>query len=186
MIDALLHAVKDNLRREVPGWTPANCEVMADGQPPPYSGDWFAAIHQAGSRSTMMNALDERFDFSVTLTVKVGGVPLDRVGNKLLAVPLARDLALKTGWNARAEQIRAFLHMAWGVLQEANTLLSTWEPGNIPVYGFCEPAHFAGMDMPYLVGGEWFAAQPEAQDVGLVGEIKFADCRRLQAIASYA
>lgn len=186
MIDALLFAVRDALRGAGFGYGTHQCEVMADGMPPPSCGKLFVAVHEGPSRNAVMNYLDEYFSFMVTLTMRVD-VPPDRVGDTLLARKVARTPGPngQPSFNARAEQLRSFLHMAWGVIQDANTLLVSFEPSANAVYGFCEPAHFAGMEKPHFVTGEWFSAAPEAGDVGLAAELRFEDCRRLQAIATY-
>jgi hypothetical protein len=140
----------------------------------------FVAVHQLATRSTADDCLDERYGFALTLTMRVAGVPLDRVGDRLLA----RSLAETTGFNARADALRALGHMAWGWLQDANNLLLKRSTGTGTVYGFCEPARYRGMDEPRLVGGEWFQAGAEG-DVGLVATLRFEDCRRFQAMATF-
>lgn len=179
MIEALLAAVRNGVRKDL-GYDVRNCEVMDSGQPPPACGDIFAAVHQGGVTSDMQNALDEWYDFAVTLTQRVT-IPLDRVGDEMLAKKLAR----KTGFNRRAHALKVYLHMAWGLLQDANQYIVDVSPDAPTVYGFCEPAHFESMDLPVLVGGEWFAAEPEAQDVGLKAELRFAGARRLQALGTF-
>ncbi len=181
MIDAILYAVRDAIRGAQYGYDHKTCEVMADGHPPPRCGDWFAAVHQGASTSDSDNCLMEYFAFALTLTARVV-ISLDRVGDRLLAKQLARE----TGFNARAEQLRAFLHMNWGVLQDANNNLFAWSKATTQVNGFCEPARYRGMDVPVLVGGEWFNAEPDAMDVGLKAELRFEDARRLQPIATYS
>jgi hypothetical protein len=184
MIDALLYAVRDGIRGAGYNYNQNSCEIMGDDRPPPRCGDRFAAVYQMPSQSVMMNALDEYFAFGVTLTRRVT-VPLDRLGDQLLAKKVARKLARTIGFNAECEQLRAFLHMNWGILQDANQNLISLEPDANMVYGFVEPAHFAGMETPILVGGEWFNAEPEASDVGLKAELRFDGTRRLQPIALY-
>jgi hypothetical protein len=187
VIDAILFACRDAIRSSPFGYGSASlCEVMTDGHPPPVCGDWFAAVHQGASTSNMMNALDEYFGFNVTLTRRVT-VAWDRFGNLVLASKLARTLAKETGFNARAEQLRSFLHMNWGILQDANTNLVNFLPNSNQVYGFCEPAHFAGMEQPQFVLADWFSAEtPElASQLGIKAELRFEGARRLQAIGSF-
>jgi hypothetical protein len=78
------------------------------------------------------------------------------------------------------------LHVAWGVLGQANDYLAAWSAAGNPVHGFCEPARFRGASPPLLVGGEHFWAEPEAVETGLVQELRFEGARRLQAIGRYA
>lgn len=192
MIDALLYAVRDGLRalqntagvkRDV-----ATCEIMDDGRPPPRCGDWFVSVHGGRSKPGPANSrnLDELFGFSVTLTMRVT-VPLDRVGDQQIARNLALvPLGQRQGFNHKLEQLRDFLHMNWRITvktgqtpNSANDNLTAWATGT--VYGFVEPARFvSGVVTPKLVGGEWFDAEPEAEEVGLVAELMFDGARRVQ------
>ena len=183
MIEALLFAVRDNLRSGGFGYDYATCEVMpAPGMPPPRAGNVFVAVHQGSITSDMQNALDEYYDFSVTLTMRVA-TATDRIGDQLLAQKLARS----TGFNRRAEQLKVFLHMDWGILGDANNLMLELLPDLPGLYGFCEPARFATMESPVMVGAEWFGAEEESpEEMGLKAELLFVNARRLQAIATYS
>jgi len=157
---------------------------MPDGHPPPWGGDWFVAVHQGGQGNDMMNALDERYDFRVTLSARLT-VPPDRAGDTLLAQKLVEE----KGFNRKAHRLKTYLHMSWGLLQEANQYLLDANPDADEVYGFCEPAHFSpgGADDPQLVGGEWFGGDPGTTDCcGLVQELRFEGARRLQAPGTFA
>ncbi len=187
MIEALLYAVRDQIRQAGLGYDVRTCEIMPDGHPPPRCGDVFAAVHQAGPRSENDNCLNEYFSFYVTLTMRVTGVATDRIGDTIMARKLAHRNAPggAPSFNARVEQMRAMLHMDWGVLGDANTNIVTMNPDANVVYGFCEPARYRGHEDPQLVGGEWFSAEPDALDMGLKAELRFEDARRLQPIATY-
>jgi len=187
MIDALLFAVRDAVRAQPFGYnTESLCDIQDDGHPPAACGAFYLAIHEGQSRSTARRNLDEYFAFSITLTMRVS-VPLDRIGNTLLASKLARTWTKgQPSFNARMEQIRGFLHMNWAltVLQNqtprsANDNIGDWTQG-IAIYGFIEPAAYTGRDKPELVGGEWFGATPDAQDVGIKCEMRFDGARRMQ------
>lgn len=187
MIDALLYAVRDAIRAAGFNYDQATCEITADGgQPPPRCGNQFVAVHSGRSRNGSYRNLDEYFDFSVTLTMRVT-VPLDRAGDQLMARNLELvPLAQRQGFNAKVEQLRTLLHENWGMTvltgrtpNSANDNIIAWATGT--VYGFIEPARCAGPDgPPRLVGGEWFAAEPDAEDVGMVQELRFVDARRMQ------
>jgi hypothetical protein len=185
VIDALLYAVRDGIRRLVPGYDVATCEITDDGRPPPRCGNYFAAVHGGTDDSMSDNQLQEYLDFSVTLTMRVA-VPLDRVGDQQLARNIARvPLGQRQGFYAKREQLRAFLHMSWErivlvgrVPPSANDNLAAWLTGT--VYGFCEPARYRGSEKPTLVGGEWFGSEPDAEDTGIKSEIRFARARRFQ------
>lgn len=189
MIDALLYAVRDWVRKARFDYDQATCEIMDDhdgGRPPPRCGNYFAAIHGGKSRNDSVRNLDERFGFSVTLTMRVT-IPIDRIGSQMIArnielVPLGQ----RQGFNHKVEQLRGFLDMNWRLTvltgqtpNSANDNLSAWASGS--VYGFVEPAMYKGVNgPPRLVGGEWFGADPEAEDMGIVQELRFDGARRMQ------
>lgn len=190
MIDALLYAVRDGIRAANFNYGVAECEIMDDGRPPPRAGNFFVAVHSGTSRPGEANErnLYELFGFSVTLTMRVI-VPLDRVGDQQIArnielVPQGR----RQGFNHKVEQLRGFLHSNWQITvltgqtpNSANDNLVAWlGDTNQTVYGFCEPARYEGPDTPRLVGGEWFGADPEAEDCGVVAELRFGRARRFQ------
>ncbi len=182
MIDALLWSVRDAILQAGYGYSDSTCAIMPDGMPKASCGDWWVSIHQGASTASGDSRLDEMFAFSLTLTARIRGVPEDKIGEKLLAVKLADKL----GFNRRAEQLRAlFGNSAWGVLQAANDYIVTMSPEAEVVYGFCEPPLYRGMEVPVLVGGDWFSAEPDAPDVGLKSELRWTGCRRFQPIATY-
>lgn len=164
----------------------ATCDIMDDGRPPPRSGNYFVAVHDGAMRSDTDNTLDERYEFSVTLTMRVVNVPLDRVGSQLLARNIARvPIGVRQGFYAKVDQLRALIHMNWNMVvtvgqvpNSANDNLKQWATGI--VYGFCEPMRFVSMEAPRLVGGEWFGAEPDAEDVGIKAALTFGRCRRIQ------
>lgn len=100
-------------------------------------------------------------------------------------------LGERQGFYARAERLRALLHMNWGmvVLQgqtpsSANDNLKAWGYG-ATTYGFCEPARYQGPGAPpKLVGGEWFGAEPDNEDVGMTSELRFTGAKRFQPITT--
>lgn len=186
ILDALLYAVRDAIRAAGFNYGKTECDITDDGRPPPRSGNVFVAVHggkqhPGGANSRNMDGL---YDFSVTLTMRVT-VPLDRVGDQLIARNVNIPLAQRQGFNAKVEQLAGFLHMNWTitVLQgqtpsSANDNLAAWTSGT--VYGFVEPARYQGQELPQLVGGEWMGAEPEAEDFALKSELRFANARRFQ------
>ena len=188
MMDALLFAVKDTIIAAPLGYNVSSCDIMGpNGEPPARCGKFFVAVHEGGSNNQAVNNLDERFDFNVTLTMRIV-VPLDRIGDAGLASKVARTAGpLGTpSFNARVEQLRAYLHMNWKMTVQtsqtpasANDNLAAWWPSGT-VYGFVEPARFRGAETPVFVGGDWFSAKPEAVDVGIKSTLRFAGARRLQ------
>ncbi len=164
----------------------ATCEIMDGEEPPPRCGNFFASIHGGDVTCNSDNNLDERYDFSVTLTMRVT-VALDRVGDQQIARNIARlPLGVRQGFYAKADQLKHFLHMNWNIVvvvgrtpPSANDNLAAWASGG-EVYGFCEPMRFRRMETPKLVGGEWFGADPESEDVGVKATLQFGGCRRIQ------
>ena len=192
MIDALLYAVRDSIRAAKIGYGIAECEITDDGKPPPRAGNWFAAVHGGRSHPGDANSrnLDELFDFSMTLTGRVT-ISMDRIGDQMIARNVALvdinnvPLAQRQGFNAKLEQLRAFLHMNWQITvltgqtpNSANDNLAAWASGT--VYGFVEPARFQGMETPVLVGPDWLGAEPDADQFALKSELRFTNARRFQ------
>lgn len=187
MLDALLYAVRDGIRAAGFNYGAAEVDIMDDGKPPPVAGNVFVAVHGAKSSPGPANSrnLDELYDFSVTLTMRVV-VPLDRIGTQLIARNVALvPLAQRQGFNAKVEQLRGFLHMNWAMIvlqgqvpNSANDNLAEWATGT--VYGFVEPARYSGAEVPTLVGGDWLGAEPDAEDFALKSELRFTGARRMQ------
>jgi hypothetical protein len=211
MIDALLYAVRDGIRAAGMNYGIAECEIVDDGRPPPRAGNVFVAIHGGKTRpgSANDNNLYEMYDFLVTLTMRVT-IPMDRVGDQLIArnLPLTINnvpAAQRQGFNAKIEQLRAYLHMNWQitVLQNhtpnsANDNLAAWATTTAPngiVYGFVEPMRYRGSEVPSLQGGEWMGVEPEYErysgkkneregEFCVKSEMRFADAKRFQPVTS--
>lgn len=186
MIDALLYSIRDGIRAAGLGYDASSCEIMDDERPPPRCGNYFVSVHSGMMTSDMDNVLNEWYSFSLTLTMRVT-VPLDRVGDQIMARNIARvPLGERQGFYAKADRLRS-LHMSWKrtVLlgqnpPSANDNLKAWAPDGATVYGFIEPMRFLSIEAPKLVGGEWFSADPEAEDVGIKSTLQFGKCRRVQ------
>lgn len=177
--------MRDTIRSAGIGYKYAECEIMDNGHPPPRCGNVFVAVHQSATTSNADNQLNEYFGFLVTLTMRVTG-PLDRLGTTQIARNVALvPLAQRQGFNAKVEQLRSLLHMNWAMTvlmgqtpNSANDNLSEWSTST--VYGFCEPARYRNAEVPTVVGGEWFAAEPDATDTGIKAELRFDGARRFQ------
>jgi hypothetical protein len=182
MIDALLFAVKEAVSRQY-SYDERTCDVRADGSPPPSCGDYFLAVHQAGGRSEMDNALDQYLGFDLTLTYRVT-VPLDRLADQELANKLARKQGPRgqPSLNARLDQVQTFMHMNWGVIQDANNYLVQWAKEEVVVCGFAEPARYTTTETPRFESGAWLSADADADHVALVGVAHFDRARRLQVL----
>ena len=191
MIDALLYSVRDGIRNAGYGYGIPEVDIQDDGHPPQGVGNIYVAVYERSSTSRAKNNLDEYFNFAICLTMRVSQVPLDRIGNTLLASKLARTAGKgQPSFNARMEQLRAYLHMNWTITvvqgttpASANDNIAAWTPSG-SVYGFIEPAAYTGRDKPELVGGEWFGAAPDATDVGIKCELRFDGARRMQPMTA--
>lgn len=185
MIDALLFSVRDGIRAAGFGYGVPQCDIQDDGKPPPGVGNIYVAIFERSSQSRSTRNLDEYFSFGVTLTMRVS-VPQGREGTTLVASKLARTSGKgQPSFNARMEQLRAYLHMNWAITvmtnqtpPSANDNLAAWTPSG-SVYGFIEPAKYEGRDQPEIVGGDWFGAEPDP-NVGIKCEMRFSGARRMQ------
>ena len=186
MIDALLYSVADHIRANM-NYGITDCDIEEDGKPPPRCGNFYVAVHGGKSRPGDANDrnLYELFGFSVTLTMRIT-VPADSIGDQMMARNVALvPLGQRQGFQHKVEQLRGFLHMNWKmtVLQgqnpnSANDNLAAWATGT--VYGFCEPARWQGMDVPKMVGGEWFDSEEDV-GMGMVCELRFDGAKRFQA-----
>lgn len=192
MIDALVYAVRDGIRAAGFGYDHTNCELMDDGRPPPRCGNFFISIHDAVIRNSNDNQMHDWYEFKVTLTMRVT-VPLDRLGDQQMYINLIREEARKKGFYAKAERLKNKLHMNWEMVVQfgnsattgynsANDNLLEWVDSSeqTTVYGFCEPMRFINMEFAKVVGGEWFASEPDAEDVGVKSTLSFGRCRRFQ------
>lgn len=187
MIDALLFAVRNACVNDLAYSVRTNVDVRVDGMPPPGCGDVFLAIHQAGSQQTMSNAKDDYYAFDLTLTYRIT-VPLDRIGDRELASQLARLPGPKgsISLNNRLDILSNYFHMAWGVIGDANNLMAGWTPNVFVLWGFAEPPRYKNTELPRFENGTWFGADAAAEQVGLVGQLHFDDCRRLQPLTTFA
>lgn len=188
MIDALLHAARDAIRAAGFNYGVAECDIEEDGRPPPVAGDVFVSVHGGKSRNSSDRNLDEYFDFSVTLTMRVT-IPLDIVGHQLISRGIELvPLGYRQGFNHRVEQLRTLLNKNWAMTvltgqtpPSANDNISAWVARGT-VYGFVEPARYTGVDgPPRVVAGDWFRAEPDSEEVGIAQELRFEGARRMQA-----
>jgi hypothetical protein len=154
--------------------------VGPDGMPPPRCGDIFIGLCDGGVRNDSVENLDEFYQVNMTLTMRVKGIPLDRIGDQLLA----KKVAQKIGFNARCDVLRALFNKNWQVVQRANQMLVELNPDAATIYGFCEPPIFVGREAAHWVGPDWFSVEPSQDHYGLAAQLRFDRCRRLQAVGS--
>lgn len=180
---ALLQAVRNTLRAAAPSglaYTYKECELsQPQGQPPPRCGKWFLAVWAGGSRNFGGNryVLDREYDVVVTMTMRINE-PFDRIYQIL-------DEA-STGFYDRSDAIIGLIHKDsynFNVSNQANTILTDPSTGDEPV-GFRVPLAFLDDSGPRLVGPDWFHADPESGEFGVVMDMRFGRARRLQNLAN--
>lgn len=186
MIDALLYAVRETVQQNDYGsfsYDYASVQIMPDGHPTPRAGNVFIAVHQKGETSDLANSLNVYYDFALTLTMRLQGYPIERIGEQMLATKLAEQ----TGFNRRANALAVLMHMNWNAISLANEKLQEMMPAVELISGYSEPARYSGMDFPQFCDAEWFYAEPSGEIEGLKAEINFRNCRRgPQAIGSFS
>jgi hypothetical protein len=174
-------AVRDWLRRPTTeggcGLSDTECDLSFDGSPPPVCGERFVAVH-AGSwvGSGNRNCLEEVYGVQVTVTVRMGRAPRDRIGN-LLVGPEGEAL------DRTLEAVRASLHAdprsEW-VRQRANEIIGVADNG------FVETLAFLGGGQPQAKGPEWFGAvvgeDQGPMPVGIAQTLTFGRAKRVQVV----
>lgn len=166
----LLQAVLDHLRASL-ALDESTSEVMPTGKPPAFSGDTFYVVHPGQIGTDQVEGLEETFGVDVTITLRTGSVPADRVGTELI-------LNTTTGIYARAAAVRAKLHMRYAdVMNDANAALGSG------VNGFVEPLWFLGAGRVQEQGAAWFSAKATtANPAGISLTLSFGRARRIQVI----
>lgn len=128
----------------------------------------------------MSEALEETFGVQITVTVKLGQVPRDRIGTNAYLGPAGESL------DDELRAIVALLHHdkgAYPVLAAANVILGA------SVNGFIEPLRFTSGGSPQQVGPDWFSAvtTKSTQAVaGLSQTLQFGMAKRIQNIEEQA
>ncbi len=162
------------------GLPQAQCDVLFDGQPPPGCGELFVALHPGEWTTEDIEGLNEVFGLDITVTVRVGVLPRDRMAPTSILASLAGE-----SLDQQLEAIRALLHLdsvrdQW--LNQANTYIGG------TANGFVEPPRFRGGDRPQACGPDWFGTDWDGQGplppVGISQTLHFGGARRLQRIES--
>lgn len=160
---SLTLAVRDQLRAAVVygglALDVSECEVMADGKPPPGCGIKFAAVHQGPRRNRLLTGDESEFGCMVTLSWKTSA-PFDRIGTAEIEVVDGLDDFADSVWNC------IFAHQ-WGVdptgvMNKADQYLAarTSDPLADPpdYYQWVEALYPQDMTVPQPVREEWFNA----------------------------
>jgi len=153
------------------------CDVTPDGRPVPVAGQVFYAVHPGTITNSRQNALDEQYGFSVTLTMRTGYAPWDRVGSNVIADD--------SGLLAKAEALRVLLNMNYTVMAAANALIpNTPAAGGSTVTGFVEPLVIQSVAYLGVKGPDWFFAEGvDDSATGVAVELRFGRARRVQDVS---
>ncbi len=156
--------------------------VGFDGQPPAVAGEFFPVVHPGMAENDADLSLEEYFDVSVTLNLRVAYSPFDRHGAEVMT-------KATTGLYAKAELLRVGLHMDYVLMGYCGGLDRTGGKAySLPatVNGFVEPLKYRRMLPPRRVGPEWWWAEPneDALPAGVALQIDFGRARRQQTIES--
>ena len=165
-----------------------NCRVMEDEKPVPNCGQEFIAIygnaHHPG-QTRMMTGIEELYDITVAVTLRVANVPKDRRGEASY-VDDPND-SFTTPWMTLEERCREII----GMLDKNYTVLLAANQFFTADNGFTEPLLWLSTDAkPKLVGADHFYAHheqiPGSDDVfGMLMEIRFGEAVRLQETANF-
>lgn len=129
-MEALILACEAQLQSQF-AWTDRQCAAQLLQEPPPFVGQFFAAVvpGQVTQLDDNPLSLDETYGVVVAITHKLAYAPQDRRARQALL--RADDGPVRLG-----DRVGAFLHGSYGVLNAANALI----PGfNADTNGFVEP-----------------------------------------------
>jgi len=147
------------------------CDEQPDGQPPPMAGQRYFAISEGDWSNSATESLDETYGVEVTITLRAGVVPVDRI-----------NVALKQQLRIVAAQVRAKIHMNYNLMAAANAKLNA-SVENV----FVEPLRFRSAGKIQIREADWFWAHvtddtkaPSGVSITLV----FGGARRVQTIES--
>jgi len=145
-----------------------NCSEEPEGQPPPFSGELYYAVHQGEWSNRSDLDYDETYGLMVTITKRATFAPVDREYSSVFQ-------SLRT----LAAALRTKIHMNYPLINAANVLLTG------AVNGFIEPLVFLSADIPQAKGPDWFWAEGDNEPhAGAAITLTFGRARRIQTIES--
>ncbi len=176
---ALLLAVQDRLRTAL-GYTATQCAVEYDELPPAIASHFYVSIIPGPVTPGPHNqksggVLDEIVEFAVAVVNRAPRLPRDR----------SRGLMLDeiTGLNTIHKLIRAEIHFDYDLINAASLYCDETSSLSGPFrQGFSEPAKFAGLSTPAMVGAEYFAGHHGEERAGLKRIARYSGARRIQTM----
>ena len=149
------------------GYTPVG------GMPPAMCGERYVGVRIGARATSRVHAgLAEEYTAIVTVTMRTGRAPHDRLGAGLME--------LANGFDDLVDDVRACLNadmLDARVINRANAIIAG--AGGPFVTGM----EFLGDDDPFVVAGDWFHAE-SAQPCGVVQHLRFGRVSRLQSYVS--
>lgn len=154
-------------------------DVTEDGRPKPSSGQVFYGIVGTTMSNQQTQSLHESYGISVTITLRAGYSPHDKLGQELMLKKATAGQPNTGGLWDRAERLRAALHMSYSLIEAANTEIGGSENG------FYHPLIFQSCQYLGVRGPDWFDAEGDSHSPsGVVMLIQFGEAKRLQPIES--
>lgn len=176
-------AIRDHLQN-IFGVDRNSCDVGFDGQPKPVAGELYIAVYPGTWQGDHgAHDLDEYFGVNVTVSRRLGAVPMDRWGSDIL------DKALD-GLEAVCRQINQAIHKNYTLMQIANSVyLGNVSAPPSPFAIFSEVLSFNSAGNPELKGPDWFSAPDLASEFeqtwaysGVAQTLAYVRARRTQQI----
>jgi hypothetical protein len=132
---AILTAVPETLRANLPDWTSDNCKAMPDGRPDPVMGNMFCAVHIT-ERQTVIHVDHgvhrELWGIGITVTKRIEAVPYDRVNTSIY-------LTHVSGISPVMNRIIYEIHNRWKVVNSINAAIPDDGMLNVTAQSFISP-----------------------------------------------
>lgn len=142
------------------------CDVMPDGRPHPSAGELFISVHPGGSRGSNDEVLWAIHSVNLSITLKTGRSPVDRVGT--------HDMIKKRlGILEVGQKLIETIHMNYHILQIANSYIDN------PANKWVEPLRFNNSPPPRMMSADWVHST-EGTDIAIMQYISFSNAVRVQ------
>lgn len=177
---ALLQAVRDEIRENLPGINNASCKVSVDAQPDATIGKRFIAIYPTVWRPTggeVCMGIAEEYGLAVGITFMAGDIPADRT----------EDLYLRILWGmeSTARKIAALVHQSYEVQARADQIIkdrAALEGNPAPANLMTEPLRWLGTDTsPQPKYGDWIYSKETDKICAYLLNVYFGQASRYQS-----
>lgn len=174
---AILQSVRDILRAGVP-FGKYECEVRVGPEPTAESGQEYCSVYLSGwdpgPDTDGIESIDEEYRVTVGYSQRIGEFPLDRLGQEVYLK------SLKSIEPVVRRIISTIMNNKNEILGSANSYLASGDPP------FLTPPVWQGTTSPpKFVFADFYLAEPEDPlAFGLLSEINFGGCRRMQTLGA--